>query len=96
MCIYHTYHWRCCPGTASPAPYFMHVLCETAGLGHVLSWIGGVPLALVGGMVRRCEIQHRILDGAEHGVPCPRCGSVALTDEEERLEERVLAETVVG
>lgn len=37
---------------------------------------------------KRCVIEHRVLDGADHDEPCPRCGNVTLDDQEEALFER--------
>jgi hypothetical protein len=77
MCIYHTFHWSCCPGAAAPAPYYLHQKCPTAEKS--------LPAGLSRNLVKRCKIEHRILDGADHDEPCPRCGCVTLTPEEQTL-----------
>ena len=80
MCIYHTYHWSCCPGTSRPAPYYMHMRCikATQPKPH------GVRL----GKEHQCHIEFRFLDGCDYEEPCPNCGAVTLDEEEERLFER--------
>jgi hypothetical protein len=35
--------------------------------------------------VKKCVIEHKILDGGDHDEPCPRCGNVTLDEEEEEL-----------
>ena len=37
--------------------------------------------------VKKCVIEHRVLDGADHDEPCPRCGNVTLDEVEQELWE---------
>lgn len=69
MCLYHTYQWSCCPGTAQPAPYYMNSKCEVASAPRKSH-----------NNASKCKIEHRILDGADHDMPCPNCGCVAMYD----------------
>lgn len=75
MCIYYTYHWSCCPGTARPAPYYVHEMCDKATTPpkQQKSPTSGTtnPLKL-----KKCMVIHEILDGAESDDPCPKCGYV--------------------
>lgn len=64
MCLYHTFHWSCCPGTALPAPYYMNSTCDLASRSKK----SRVQKR------RKCKIEHRVLDGADHEHRCPKCG----------------------
>ena len=79
MCIYHTYHWTCCPGTARTAPYYMHLRCVTAEQPRP-----------AGAKPRKCKVEFKTLNGGDHDEPCPRCGCVTLTPEEETILMRDL------
>jgi hypothetical protein len=70
MCIYYTYHWSCCPGTARPAPYYVHSMCEPAATSAESKSKATRETPL-----KRCTVTHEILDGAEADQPCPRCGT---------------------
>lgn len=80
MCLYHTYHWSCCPGTAQPAPYYMNSKCDVA----TSSLRANKPSGIV--KSRKCKIQHKILDGGDHDQPCPKCGHVPLEVPEDESE----------
>lgn len=70
MCIYYTYHWSCCPGTARPAPYYVHSMCDRAASFKPISSAGkNAPL-------KKCKVMHEILDGGESDQACPKCGYV--------------------
>ncbi|KIV88882.1 hypothetical protein PV10_08515 [Exophiala mesophila] len=71
MCIYYTYHWNCCPGTARPAPYYLHEMCDKATAPK--------PATRADRLLKKCKVVHEILDGAEAENPCPRCGYVVPT-----------------
>ncbi|OQU96829.1 hypothetical protein CLAIMM_02856 [Cladophialophora immunda] len=72
MCIYYTYHFSCCPGTARPAPYYVHSLCDKASSPKKFPLgAGGVKVM----DLKKCKVQHEILDGAEADQPCPKCGT---------------------
>ena len=88
MCIYHTYQWSCCPGTARPAPYYMHLRCAHAMQPKPY----GYEMKQKALDTIKCNIGHRVLDGADHDEPCPRCGALTLDEQEERMFEG----TVVG
>ena len=83
MCIYHTYHWFCCPGTAQAAPYYMHLRCAHALQPKPY----GFQVRNSNLDAKRCVIEHRVLDGADHDEPCPRCGNVTLDEVEQELWE---------
>lgn len=75
MCLYHTFHWSCCPGTAAPAPYYMHTECELAQTPRKR-----------GMRTKKCQIEHVVLDGADYDEPCPKCGQKA-SDREDPTDE---------
>ena len=76
MCIYYTYHFNCCPGTARPAPYYVHSICSESStskkFAHLANKNGGARTQVMD--LEKCRIQHEILDGAEADIPCPKCG----------------------
>lgn len=78
MCIYYTYHWSCCPGTARPAPYYVHETCDKA-TGPKSIQLPGAGVKVID-LWKKCKIQHEILDGAEADEPCPKCGCVSHCD----------------
>jgi hypothetical protein len=84
MCIYYTYHWSCCPGTARPAQCYMHIRCAHAMQPKPY----GIEMRNGELDTKKCEIEHRVLDGSDHNEPCPRCGAVTLDEEEEGQVER--------
>lgn len=75
MCQYATFHWSCCPGTAAPAPYYMHAECELAQAPRIKGFIK-----------KKCWIEHVIMDGADYDEPCPKCGQKASERDPEEVE----------
>lgn len=78
MCRYMTFHWSCCPGTAAPAPYYLHAECELAQAPRRIGYIK-----------KKCRIEYEILDGADYDESCPKCGQKASdreADEDDQVE----------
>lgn len=84
MCIYHTYVWSCCPGTAQPAPYFMNSRCDIATASMKQRTARRSATHQRRKMSRKCRIEHKLLDGEDYDIPCPACGSPDLLSAEER------------
>lgn len=80
MCIYYTYHWSCCPGTAQAAPYYVHEMCDMATTPKQKASSEGSSSCSTTTTTtkppKKCKIVHEILDGAESDDPCPKCGYV--------------------
>jgi hypothetical protein len=66
MCIYYTFHFACCPGTAVSAPYYLHERCPIS----YDQCTPGVPKRLL----KKCKVEHEVLEGADYDQTCPRCG----------------------